>query len=129
MQGIHKSRGPKLKIVAPGMLGSSVEVGDTVLEAWLRLSRTDSSSIDDLGAWLTTVVARVCLDQLRRRKVRVEEELHEEALVPAAMEGALEPDRELLLAESVEQAMILVLDRLALAERVAYVLWSRKSKQ
>ncbi len=68
-------------------------------------------------------MARVCLDQLRRRKVRgQEEELDEEALVPAAMEGALEPDRELLLAESVEQAMILVLDRLAPAERVAYVL-------
>src|SRR5208337_1204227 len=91
-------------------------------EAWLRLSMADSSSVNDLGAWLTTVVARVCLDQLRRRKVRGEEELDEEAVVPAALEGAVEPDHELLLAESVEQAMILVLDRLAPAERVAYVL-------
>jgi len=104
------------------MLGSSAEAEDAVQEAWLRLSRADSSSIDDLGAWLTTVVARVCLDQLRRRKVRGEEELDEEAVVPAALEGAVEPDHELLLAESVEQAMILVLDRLAPAERVAYVL-------
>ena len=105
------------------MLGSSAEAEDAVQEAWLRLSRADSSSIDNLGAWLTTVVARVSLDQLRRRKVRGEEEqLDEEALVPAALENSVEPDHELLLAESVEQAMILVLDRLAPAERVAYVL-------
>ncbi len=114
---------PRLKSVAQRMLGSSAEAEDAVQEAWLRLSRADSSSIDNLGAWLTTVVARVSLDQLRRRKVRGEEEqLDEEALVPAALENAVEPDHELLLAESVEQAMILVLDRLAPAERVAYVL-------
>lgn len=117
----HAQR-PRLQAVARRILGSAVEAEDAVQEAWLRLSRSDAASIENLEAWLTTVVSRVCLDQLRRRKVRGEKELDEEALAPLAPEAEPGAVRELLLAESVEQAMILVLDRLAPAERVAFVL-------
>ena len=86
------------------------------------LARSDASGIRDLTAWLTTVVARVCLDQLRRRKVRAEEDLDEEILPTGPAEEAPGPEKGALLAESVGQAMLLVLDRLTPAERVAFVL-------
>ncbi len=113
---------PRLNALAFRMLGATGEAEDAVQEAWLRLAKVDGSSIQNLGSWLTTVVARVCLDLLRRRKVRNEEELDELALEPVADDGEANPEREALLAESVGQAMLLVLDRLAPAERVAFVL-------
>ncbi|HXC64231.1 MAG TPA: sigma-70 family RNA polymerase sigma factor [bacterium] len=113
---------PRLTALALRMLGSSGEAEDAVQEAWLRLSRTDASVIQNLDGWLTTVVARVCLDLLRRRKTRNEEELDESGLESLEDGGNANPEREALLAESVGQAMLLVLDRLPPAERVAFVL-------
>jgi RNA polymerase sigma-70 factor, ECF subfamily len=113
---------PRLLAAARRMLGSEAEAEDAVQEAWLRLARAEAASIHNLGGWLTTVVARVCLDQLRRRKVRGEESVAENGL-PETDPGELPgPEKELLLAESVQQALQLVLDRLAPAERVAFVL-------
>jgi len=112
-----------LRAVAFRMLGSSSEADDAVQEAWLRLSRTDISGVENLGGWLTTVVARVCLDMLRSRKARREEPLDVEA--PDSLEDREhESDAEqgLLLADSVGIAMLLVLETLAPAERVAFVL-------
>src|SRR5262245_66579169 len=90
---------PHLRAVAYRMLGSASEVDDAVQEAWLRLSRTDTTAIDNLGGWLTTVVARVCLDMLRSRKSRREEPITPEAPEPVAT-GARgsSPENEALLA-------------------------------
>lgn len=112
-----------LRGVAYRMLGSLNEAEDAVQEAWLRLSRSDASGIDNLGGWLTTVVARVCLDMLRSRKSRREEELDEQAPEPAAArEKRLNPEDEALLAESVGLALLVVLETLAPAERITFVL-------
>jgi RNA polymerase sigma factor (sigma-70 family) len=110
-----------LQAVAYRMLGSRSEAEDAVQEAWVRLNRSDSDSIDNLGGWLTTVVARVCLDMLRSRKAAREESL-EEILVdlPEEAEGDLE--EKLLIADSIGPALLLVLDRLTAAERIAFVL-------
>ena len=114
---------PHLRAVAYRMLGSSSEVDDAVQEAWLRLSRTDAASIDNLGGWLTTVVARVCLDMLRSRKSRREDPLTPEAPEPVATRtGGSSPEHEAVLADSVGLALLVVLDRLAPAERLAFVL-------
>src|SRR2546423_12406482 len=103
------------------MLGSLGEAEDAVQEAWLRLGRADSGSIDNLEGWLTTVVARVCLDMLRSRKSRGEQPLDGEA--PTADRGhAPDPEQEALLADSVGLALLVVLDTLAPAERLAFVL-------
>jgi RNA polymerase sigma-70 factor (ECF subfamily) len=112
-----------LRAVAYRMLGSSSEVDDAVQEAWLRLSRTDATGIDNLGGWLTTVVARVSLDMLRSRQSRREEPFTPEAPEPVAT-GTLgsSPEHEALLADSVGLALLVVLDRLAPAERLAFVL-------
>ncbi len=112
----------RLKAVAYRMLGSASEAEDAVQEAWLRLSRSDTSAVDNLGGWLTTVVARIALDMLRQRKSRREEPLAfgEAAPEPAAPDAA--PDREMLLADSIGLAMLVVLDALAPAERIAFVL-------
>ena len=112
-----------LRRVAHRMLGSVSEADDAVQEAWLRLSRSDSGAVDNLGGWLTTVVARVCLDMLRARRSRHEEpaERHAADLVAHPEQGA-EPERELLLADSVGVALLVVLETLAPAERVAFVL-------
>ena len=112
-----------LRAVAYRMLGSAGEADDAVQEAWLRLSRAqgrDEGGVDNLGSWLTTVVARVCLDGLRARKTRREEPIADEAL-PAAPEG-LQPDAELQIADSIGVAMLVVLETLAPAERIAFVL-------
>lgn len=113
---------PRLISLAMRMLGATGEAEDAVQEAWIRLSRSDAASIENLGAWLTTVVARVCLDQLRRRKTRAEDSLEREAWDAAATEPGLSPEAEAVLADSLEQAMLLVMDRLSPAERVAFVL-------
>src|SRR5512145_605607 len=123
-----------LRAVAYRMLGSVGEVDDAVQEAWLRLSRTDAAEIENLGGWLTTVVARVCLDMLRSRQSRREEPLTPDAPEPAAAgprgrrsilsarSESKDPEQEALLADSVGLALLVVLDRLAPAERVAFVL-------
>jgi RNA polymerase sigma-70 factor (ECF subfamily) len=112
-----------LRGVAYRMLGSLSEVDDAVQEAWLRLSRTDPAGIDNLGGWLTTVVARVCLDMLRARQSRREEPFIPEAPEPVATgTRGSSPEHEALLADSVGLALLVVLDRLTPAERLAFVL-------
>jgi RNA polymerase sigma-70 factor (ECF subfamily) len=109
--------------VAFRMLGSSSEADDAVQEAWLHLARAGASGVENLGGWLTTVVARVCLDMLRSRKAHREEPLA--AAPPAAIEDradGTDPEREALLADSVGLALLVVLDALAPAERIAFVL-------
>jgi RNA polymerase sigma factor (sigma-70 family) len=107
-----------LRAVAYRMLGSAAEAEDAVQEAWLRLSRADAASVDNLGGWLTTVVARICLDMLRSRKSRREEPLEG---APAA-HHASDPEQEAVLSDSVGLALLIVLDTLAPAERLAFVL-------
>jgi RNA polymerase sigma factor (sigma-70 family) len=112
-----------LRAVAYRMLGSVSEVDDAVQEAWLRLSRADSAEIDNLGGWLTTVVARVCLDLLRSRTSRREEPFAPDASEPVATgTRGSSPEQEALLADSVGLALLVVLDRLTPAERLAFVL-------
>jgi len=114
---------PHLRAVAYRLLGQLDEVDDAVQESWLRLSNSDPSSIANVGAWLMTVVARVCLDMLRTRQARREESL--EASVPQAVVGgekAINPEQEMELAASVGLALLVVLDTLAPAERLAFVL-------
>ena len=112
-----------LRKVAYRMLGSMSEAEDAVQEGWLRLSRADTSDVANLSGWLTTVVARVCLDQLRTRESRREDalELHAPGDLPGA-ESTLDPQRELELADSMSVALLVVLQTLAPAERVAFVL-------
>ncbi|NEW50839.1 sigma-70 family RNA polymerase sigma factor [Nocardia cyriacigeorgica] len=113
-----------LRSVAYRMLGSVTDADDAVQEAWLRLARTDTSDVGNLGGWLTTVVGRVCLDMLRTRKVRQEEPLEIENL-PDPVVGAPsgpDPEHEALLADSVGLALLVVLDSLSPAERLAFVL-------
>jgi RNA polymerase sigma-70 factor (ECF subfamily) len=113
----------QLRAVAYRMLGSVSDVDDAVQEAWLRLSRADAAEIDNLGGWLTTVVARVCLDMLRSRTSRREEPFAPDVPEPVATEtGGISPEQEALLADSVGLALLVVLDRLAPAERLAFVL-------
>src|SRR5438270_9883078 len=109
----------RLQAVAYRMLGSLNEADDAVQEAWLRLSRSDTSAVENLSGWLTTVVGRVCLDMLRSRRSRREEPL---PLDGEFIPDAADPEREAVLAESVGLAMLAVLQRLAPAERVAFVL-------
>jgi RNA polymerase sigma-70 factor (ECF subfamily) len=111
-----------LQRVAYRMLGSTGEADDAVQEAWLRLSRAEAAGIDNLGGWLTTVVARVCLDTLRSRKSRREEPLEGEPQPAAGHEWAVDPEREAELADNVGLALLVVLEALAPAERVAFVL-------
>jgi RNA polymerase sigma-70 factor (ECF subfamily) len=116
----HRTR---LLAVAYRMLGSQSEADDAVQEAWLRLSRADATSVENLGGWLTTVVARVCLDMLRSRKSRREEpEDAHDAEPIASPEGPTNLEQQALLADSVGVALLVVLETLAPAERVAFVL-------
>ncbi len=112
-----------LRAVAYRMLGSVSEADDAVQESWLRLSRSGASGVGNLGGWLTTVVARVCLDMLRSRKSRREEPLETQVHEPIADgDSGMDPEHEALLADSVGLAMLVVLEKLAPAERVAFVL-------
>ena len=114
---------PHLRAVAYRLLGSLGDADDAVQEAWLRLSRAEATEIENLGGWLTTVVARVCLDMLRSRTSRREEPLDTSAPEPiASRKDGMDPEREALLADSVGLALLVVLDRLAPAERLAFVL-------
>jgi RNA polymerase sigma factor (sigma-70 family) len=114
-----------LRAVAYRMLGSATEADDAVQEAWLRLSRADADGIENLGGWLTTVVSHVCLDMLRSRKSRSEESISAEASAAPPKEipaKTNDPESEAILADSVGLALLVVLDRLTPAERLAFVL-------
>ena len=112
-----------LKAVAYRMLGSLSEADDAVQETWLRLNRTDDKEIDNLGAWLTTVVARVSLNALRSRKSRREEAIGPRMPEPIVdLEDGTDPEHEALLADSVGLALLVVLETLSPAERLAFVL-------
>jgi RNA polymerase sigma-70 factor (ECF subfamily) len=114
---------PHLRAVAYRMLGSLGEADDAVQEAWLRLSRSDTTGVENLGGWLTTVVARVCLDMLRSRKSRREESLSAPLSNSIASgQDGIDPEQEALLADSVGLALLVVLETLAPAERLAFVL-------
>ncbi len=112
-----------LRAVAYRMLGSLTEADDAVQDTWLRLSRSGAGEVDNLGGWLTTVVARVCLNMLRSRNLRREESLAVHVPDPViSTAGELQPEEEALLADSVGLALLVVLDTLAPAERLAFVL-------
>ncbi|EFH90977.1 sigma-70 family RNA polymerase sigma factor [Ktedonobacter racemifer] len=114
---------PRLRAMAYRMLGSLAEAEDAVQEGWLHLFRSDTSTVSNLGGWLTTVVARVCLNMLHARKSRREESL--EALVPQAVAGderVIDPEQEMELADAVGLALLVVLDTLTPAERLTFVL-------
>src|SRR5215813_2374870 len=116
-----------LRGVAYRMLGSLSEADDAVQEAWLRLSRSDTSKVQNLAGWLTTVVARVSLDMLRSRKAKAEEPLEEAGPeIPtetaAQRKAGSDPEQEAILAESVGLALLVVLDTLGPPERLAFVL-------
>jgi RNA polymerase sigma-70 factor (ECF subfamily) len=114
---------PRLRGVAYRMLGSLSEAEDAVQEAWLRLSRIDAATVDHLGAWLTTVVSRVCLDMLRSRKSRREEPMDPQVTERRVVRGdGADPESEAVLADSVGVALLVVLDTLTPAERLAFVL-------
>lgn len=117
-----------LRAVGYRMLGSLSEAEDAVQEAWLKLSRSDAGAVENLGGWLTTVVGRVCLDMLRSRTTRREDPLHDQdgqiRLPDPIVSGAdgVDPEQEVLVADSVGIALLVVLDTLAPAERLAFVL-------
>jgi RNA polymerase sigma factor (sigma-70 family) len=113
----HRSH---LQAVAYRMLGSVGEAEDAVQEAWLRLNRADGAGISNLGGWLTTVVGRVCIDMLRARRARHEDHTPEPIVV--AEDDCADPEHEALLADSVGLALLVVLERLSPAERLAFVL-------
>jgi len=113
----------RLRAIAYRMLGSLTEADDAVQDAWVRVSRAGASEVENLGGWLTTIVARVCLNMLRSRNVRREESLEVHLPDPVvSAEGQLRPEEEALLADSVGLALQVVLDALAPAERLAFVL-------
>lgn len=112
-----------LRAVAYRMLGSASEADDAIQETWLRLSRSDAGAVENLGAWLTTVVAHVCLDMLRSRTSRREDALDAQIAEPVAERTrGSNPEQEALLADSVGLALLVVLDRLTPAERLAFVM-------
>ena len=114
---------PHLRAVAYRMLGSSAEADDAVQEAWLRLSRTGVGGVENLGGWLTTIVARVSLNMLRSRTLRREEPMDPPATgQPVAPPNGTDPEHEAVLADSVGLALLVVLDTLTPAERLAFVL-------
>src|ERR687891_1441796 len=115
---------PRLRAVAYRMLGSLAEADDAVQDAWLRLSQSKAEQIDNLGGWLTTVVARECLHMLRSRRRRREDLVGDRLPDPVitAQGEILDPEHEALLADSVSLALLVVLDALTPAERLAFVL-------
>ncbi|MFC7545466.1 sigma-70 family RNA polymerase sigma factor [Plantactinospora sp. GCM10030261] len=123
----HRAR---LRAVAHRMLGSSGEAEDAVQETWLRLARTEADGVTNLGGWLTTVIGRVCLDMLRSRTARREDPLDARDEIarpttnarPVAADEPVDPEQEALLADSIGAALLVVLDTLSPAERLAFVL-------
>ncbi len=110
---------PHLKGVAYRMLGSLSEADDAVQEAWIKLSRADADGVENLGGWLTTVVGRVCLDMLRTRTARQETPMPDPVV---SRPGGIDPEQEALVADSVGLALLVVLESLTPAERLAFVL-------
>src|SRR6266487_2891958 len=116
----HRAR---LRAVAYRMLGSLTEADDAVQDTWLRLSRAGASEVENLGGWLTTIVARICLNMLRSRNRRREQSLSLHIPDPViSPDGELQPEEQALLADSVGLALLVVLDALSPAERLAFVL-------
>jgi RNA polymerase sigma factor (sigma-70 family) len=115
---------PRLRAVAYRMLGSTSEADDAVQEAWIRLNRSDDDDIENLEAWLVTVVGRVALNMLRSRATHGEEQLDVERLPDPVVDraDAIDPEHEALLADSIGLALLVVLETLSPAERLAYVL-------
>ncbi len=114
---------PQLEAVAYRMLGSVTEAEDALQEAWLRLSRSDTGAVDNLGAWLTTVVGRVCLDMLRTRRTRREDYIGTWLPEPIVIvDDAPNPEEEAVIADSVSLALFVVLETLTPPERLAFVL-------
>jgi RNA polymerase sigma factor (sigma-70 family) len=114
---------PHLRAVAYRMLGSLTDADDAVQDTWLRVSRADASGVENMGGWLTTIVGRICLNMLRSRNTRREESLDLHIPDPLiSPEGLPKPEEEALLADSVSLALLVVLDTLAPAERLAFVL-------
>src|SRR6516165_745412 len=112
-----------LRAVAYRMLGSLSEADDAVQETWFRLSRSDVHAVENLRGWLTTVIARVCLNILRSRQSRHEEPLGVHVPEPIiSREDGIDPEQEALIADSIGLALLVVLDTLAPAERLAFVL-------
>ncbi|MEQ7127029.1 RNA polymerase sigma factor SigJ [Actinopolymorpha sp. B11F2] len=125
LTGRFEEHRPRLRAVAYRMLGSVSEADDAVQDAWLRADRADTSGVENLGGWLTTVVARVCLDRLRSREQRREEPLEVDVHVPdpiVSHENGVDPEHEALLADAVGLALLVVLETLRPAERLAFVL-------
>ena len=118
---LFESERDHLRAVAYRMLGSFTEADDAVQETWLRLNRSDAGSIENLGGWLTTVVARVCLDMLRSRTSRREESFESQDTEPESSQ-ATNPEQETLLADSVGVALLVVLNTLTPPERLAFVM-------
>ena len=115
----HRAR---LRAVAYRMLGSPSEADDAVQEAWVRFSRTDTSAVENLSSWLTTVVSRVCLNMLQARQARPEAPFGDELPELAGVHPGTDPEYEAVLADSVGLALLVVLDTLTPAERIAFVL-------
>jgi len=114
---------PRLRAVAYRMLGSGAEADDALQEAWLRLSRSDTSAVENMSGWLTTIVARVCLDRLRSRQSRREQPAGEHLPEPVRDTGDTDgPEQQALLADSVGLALLVVLDTLTPVERLTFVL-------
>ncbi|MGH3025093.1 MAG: sigma-70 family RNA polymerase sigma factor [Gaiellaceae bacterium] len=113
---------PRLTALASRMLGSKTEADDAVQEAWIRFNHADASDVDNLGAWLTTIVSRLCLNALQSRRTRSSESLDADFADTALEDTEAGPEREVLLADSVGLALLIVLDRLTPTERVAFVL-------
>ena len=122
LAGRFEENRSRLRAVAYRMLGSLSEADDAVQEAWLRLSGSDAGGIDNLPGWLTTVVARICLDTLRSRSSRREEDLPDSTASTSDRGHGLDPEQEAVMAEAVGVAALVILDRLAPAERLAFVL-------
>ena len=121
-QQFEAQRG-RLRAIAYRMLGSVSEADDALQEAWLRVERADASGVDNLGGWLTTIVSRVCLDMLRSRRARREEPLGPRVPEPiVSSEDGVDPEHEALIADSVGLALLVVLETLSPAERLAFVL-------
>jgi RNA polymerase sigma factor (sigma-70 family) len=123
LAGEFESWRPHLRSVAYGMLGSMTEAEDAVQECWIRLDRNDTATVNDLRSWLTTVVGRICLDMLRSRRVRRESYVGSWLPEPiVALDDYQDPEAEVVLADSVGLALLVVLDTLSPAERLAFVL-------